>query len=296
VADWKGYEPGTVRDLGAEPPSSSLVDAFKKKEEGPADAIVLRGYLGRSDFFKRTRAYIERAEMAVAAEAAAKIAESTPATVHLLSAIIEKAAETGDWKSEEVQSALKSFTECASVGADASPKKEDTQRALSAWFDGDPGTPPKVGEETVSAVQVLGYLKDQLKAVEERALPHVPLRLFLTPSLDRYVDFHSSSVLAVRREPRPERTDTFTVWLRVFQQGTQVPIPYRVIHETVLGPSFAAYLGGDLIDEYLGQPDTVTTAWGDQSSLFGGGRPGTGKQCGLFGGGRPGTGKQCGEW
>ena len=65
--------------------------------------------------------------------------------------------------------------------------------------------------------------------------------------------------------PRPERQDTFTVWLRVFERAAQVPIPYRVVQETRIGPSFAAYLGGDLIDDYLGQPGSASSAWGDQS-------------------------------
>jgi hypothetical protein len=67
-----------------------------------------------------------------------------------------------------------------------------------------------------------------------------------------------------------------------------------VVQETVLGPSFAQWVGGDLIDDYLGQPGSGSTAWGDQSSPFGGGGI-TGRKCGLFGGGGI-TGRKCGEW
>jgi hypothetical protein len=130
-----------------------------------------------------------------------------------------------------------------------------------------------------------------LKLIEKVGKRDMPFRLYLTPRLDCYVEFHETSLLAVRREPSPARQDTVTVWLRAFEQGKRQPIPYRMVQETILGPSFTAYLGGDLIDDYLGQSDGSSTAWADQSAVFGG-KPSTGTHCAVFG--KPFTGKTCG--
>ncbi|MBJ7456752.1 MAG: hypothetical protein JHC74_11895 [Thermoleophilia bacterium] len=212
------YKPGEVRILrdGDPVPSSSLANAFHDAPpgEGPADALVLRGYLGRSDILDRIVAYLERV----------------------------KAAEGGsaDAEDEEIQNVI-----------------------------------------------------DKVRAIEPDVQPLIPMRLYLTPNLDRYVDFHRSSVLAVRREPRKEREDTFTVWLRIFQNddsGGIRPIPYRVVHETNIGPSFSGYLGGDLIDDYLGGEGSSGGAWSDQTGVLGGGKPRTGVFCG-----RKNTGIFCGE-
>jgi hypothetical protein len=62
-------------------------------------------------------------------------------------------------------------------------------------------------------------------------------------------------------------------------QGDGRPIPYKVIQETNIVPTFGGYLGGDLIDDYLGGSGSASGAWGDQA-LFGGGRPATGIYCG----------------
>ena len=129
----------------------------------------------------------------------------------------------------------------------------------------------------VEDLQSLIRTLDSVKAEAER---HIPWRLYLTPSLDRYVDFHRSSLLAYRQEPKTERKDTYTVWLRVFDDEGQVPVPYRVIQETNIGPSFAGYIGGDLIDDYLEQSGSSGRAWGDQTSVIGGGKPRTGVYCG----------------
>jgi hypothetical protein len=139
-------------------------------------------------------------------------------------------------------------------------------------------------------VAELDQLIQALQANTDVATRHAPWRLYLTPSLDRYVDFHLSSLLAYRREPSAERQDMVTVWLRLFETGGRVPVPYRVVEVTNIGPSFAAYLGGDLIDDYLGQSGSGSSAWGDQSAVYGGGRPKTGVYCG-----RPKTGVYCGE-
>ena len=93
-------------------------------------------------------------------------------------------------------------------------------------------------------------------------------RIYLTPRLDRYVDFHKTCLLAWRYEAKSDRQDAVTVWLRAYYDGARVPIPYRVIQETMLGPSSSAYLGGDLVDDYLGQPGTQDTAWGNQAGPY----------------------------
>jgi hypothetical protein len=207
--------PGRVRIVDpADPathrlPLSSLVTAFKGPDRRAFQAIVLRGYLGRSDTPQRTIEYLDRAK---------------------------GFADGGDLDAIE------------------------TLRAGIERFQRD-------GEE------------------------HVPWRLYLTPGLDRYVEFHISSVLAYRREPKTERRDASTVWLRLFEEGNPTPIPYEVVHVSILGPSFASWVGGVLVDDYLDQPGSGSSAWGDQSSVFGGGRPRTGVYCG----GRPRTGVYCGE-
>ena len=107
-------------------------------------------------------------------------------------------------------------------------------------------------------------LIDGLNGVRGPAHPHIPWRLYLTPRLDRYVDFHRSSLIAWRQEPKTERQDACTVWLRVFEQGAQVPIPYRLVSETTLVPSFATWINGQLVDDYADE-SASGGAWGDQT-------------------------------
>ena len=92
------------------------------------------------------------------------------------------------------------------------------------------------------------------------------------------MDVHLADMIAFRREPKAERRDTCTVWLRAFTEGK--PAVYRVIQETRLGPTFSAYLGGDLIDDYLDQPGFGSSAWGSQSGMSLGNRPRTTAPCG----------------
>jgi hypothetical protein len=232
------YELGRVERArrGNEPPTSSLVEALGT-EDYPADAIVLRGYLGRSDILQRAHDYLERAKNSAAAKK-------------------DKAAAD-----ERV----------AARGQSAATKEKD--------------------EAAAEERSIQGLIGD-LDRLTPAAQPHVPWRIYLTPQLDAYLDFHLTDLIAYRREPRTERRDTCTVWLRAFTYEGK-PTLYRVIQESRIGPSFAAYLGGDLVDDYLG-PGWASSAWGDQSTVFAG-KPGTGVRCGVFGGGRPGTGTRCAE-
>ena len=81
----------------------------------------------------------------------------------------------------------------------------------------------------------------------------MPWRLYLTPRLDRYVDFHRSSLIAWRQEPKAERQDACTVWLRVVREGRAGSDPLPAGQETILVPSFATWIGGELVDDYLDQ-------------------------------------------
>ena len=121
----------------------------------------------------------------------------------------------------------------------------------------DTGLPDDRAEELAlhrgQDLAVIEFLISSLNRIEGIAQPHIPWRLYLTPRLDRYVDFHRSSLLAYRRESRAERQDACTVWLRMFEEGGRLPIPYRVVHETTLGPSFATWLGGQVVDDYAGR-------------------------------------------
>ena len=58
----KGLQAGEGRrhsSPAVDPPESSLVEAFEGQDVTAADAIVLRGYLGRSDIIRRTREYLD---------------------------------------------------------------------------------------------------------------------------------------------------------------------------------------------------------------------------------------------
>ena len=105
-------------------------------------------------------------------------------------------------------------------------------------------------------------------------------RIFLTARLDRYVDFHKSCLIGWRYEAKADRQDAITVWLRAVDKSAGVPIAYRVVQETRIGPSSSAYLGGALVDDYLGQPDSQSSAWGTQAGLYGGGGKRTTPLCG----------------
>jgi hypothetical protein len=229
--------PGLVkRPDPADPPRiSSLVRVFDGQADRASEAIVLRGYLGRSNILERADAYLKRANPDT-------LVELDRDDLAKLKTAVEQLPDDGQLELKHL----------------------------------------------IAIVKIVGDL----------AKSQIPWRLYLSPGLDSFVDFHFNDMLAYRHEPRTDHRDASTVWLRLYADPSsgpgQVPIPYRVVQETVLGPSFAQWVGGDLIDDYLGQPGSGSTAWGDQSSPFGGGGI-TGRKCGLFGGGGI-TGRKCGEW
>ncbi|HMN99221.1 MAG TPA: hypothetical protein PKD59_07400 [Miltoncostaeaceae bacterium] len=217
-----------------QPPTSSLADAFFAQDGLLADAVVLRGYLGRSPILSRTKQYLERARKAV-----------------------EEAKAPGPKERENL----------------AAPEDAPYIAGAKEIVVGPGGKALTPDEQIASIDDLLG----KLEAVRKPAGPHVPWRIYLTPTLNRWVDFHLSSLLAWRQEPKAERKDTFTVWLQGFTDGQ--PVPYRIVEETLIGPTFSTYLGGDLIDDFLGDSASSGSAWGDQSAPYGGGRPGTKQFC-----------------
>jgi hypothetical protein len=267
---WNDYEQGEVRALkpGQDPPISSLVEAFRGQDVNAADAIVLRGYLGRSDILKRALDYLARAKRVAEAHVDSVAARTLGTTIVERTDLAEIQARAIEIFGEEARA--EALARGAEAG-EADAKAQQTSEAPDAEITG------------------IGSLITALQGVMEKAEPHVPWRLYLTPRLDTYVDFHRSSLLAYRREAKAERQDACTVWLRIFEDGGRDPIPYRVIHETILGPSFAIWLGGESVDDSFGDSSSGS-AWGDQASVFGGGKARTGIYCG-----RKNTGLFCGE-
>lgn len=124
---------------------------------------------------------------------------------------------------------------------------------------------------------LLAY-RNQISALAQPAADNI-LRIYLTPRLDRFVDFHRSCLLAWRFEAPANRQDAITVWLRG-SDDNRVQIRYRVVQETALGSSPSAYLGGELLDDYLGQGGGQSSAWSSTTGMYGGGKIGTTPRCG----------------
>lgn len=251
-------KPGEVGfEHDRDPPISSLVDAFQGHEASAADAIVLRGYLGRSDILVRTGDYLDRAR----SERLVDLADEA------------RAAGLVTYKAQEL------------AGLFEQPRANTKERAANL-IAGNSSLAIEAARDLLNAsvpvndVMVLNELIQKVEAAKTNAQVdrQIPWRLYLTPRLDRYVDFHRSSLLAYRREAKSERQDACTVWLRIFQEGRRDPIPYRIVHETTLGPSFATWLGGQTVDDYA-EDSSSGSAWGGPSGVYGGFRQGTGKAC-----------------
>jgi hypothetical protein len=307
---WDDYKEGEVRALEPyeDPPTSSLVDAFRGKDVTAADSIVLRGYLGRSDILQRALAYLTRARQSAEAKLvdailgvwatadpkstpqglmkealAARTAALRPSADELaaLATAAEakaKAANVDETVCAHLATMIRAAQDAQALANCARYAKEEALKAgCSEDAANDVAGPIEDAVTRLDIARTTKYIED-LEGAETEALPLIPWRLYLTPRLDTYVDFHRSDLIAYRREPKAERQDACTIWLRIFQGGGRDPIPYRVVHETVLGPSFATWLGGDMVDDYFGSGSSGG-AWGDQSA-FGGGKPSTGIHCG----------------
>lgn len=308
---WRDYQQGEVRALrpGQDPPISSLVAAFQGQDVNPADAIVLSGFLGRSDILKRVRDYLERAKRIAEAKASGAALSGLAAGLAEPNAALNKIRAKADQehraegaaavRAEALDAGVSDATTDELVTYHLETAPQATVDEIAEWLvdnaaldaEGARDLAARLTEERaarLAASNIAGIdgLLAGLERVKETAEPHIPWRLYLTPSLDTWVDFHRSSLLAFRREARSERQDACTVWLKAFEEGRRDPIPYRVVHQSVLGPSFATYLGGEVLDDYLGQSSSGG-AWGDQ--VYGGGKPGTGITCG----GKPWSGVRC---
>jgi hypothetical protein len=324
--DWKRDKTGQVRALkaGDNPPVSSLWEAFRGQDVTAADAIVLRGYLARSDRVQRAREYIERSLHIAETDAGSVIAPSLAETIQdndvkkrdwdtasdraraaVDSAATRAAGLTGPQaakvtkaREEDLEDKVKDRAKKAEEAADlledvdglladvvrgaakvipAQARADKLEASLMSWPEAiDDKERAKELASMLSGAELveLRQLKTSLQALERLAKPHLPWRLYLTPRLDRYVDFHHSSLIAWRREPKADRQDASTVWLRVFERGAQVPILYRLVTETNLTPSFATWINGQYVDNYSDEGSSGS-AWGDQTS----GLHGTGKTC-----------------
>jgi hypothetical protein len=304
--DWKEGEVRALRP-GEDPPQSSLVKAFEGQDVSSADAIVLRGYLGRSDILGRAQEYLERALRI--ARASAVSAATTSLTNTVSGPKVEWPAARDSARTATATAAglaagltedqAEQLAQTIAEGPDAATQKRianlrkasgllDKEKELAQILDGAAAViTAQANEErlgnaalsnafgrdkservaagvTNSDVAVIELLIKALKGVTAIARPHIPWRLYLTPRLDRYVDFHRSSLLAYRREAKADRQDACTVWLRVFEMGAQIPIPYRLVQETTLVPSFATWINGQFVDDY-GDESAFGAAWGDQA-------------------------------
>ncbi len=255
-----GVNPGQVVDYtAANPPppplsESTLVSAFDAQDLTAADVVVLRGYLGRSDIVKRARKYLTRARN----DAITKLKD---------------AGLAAGWSTYQVK-------QVADAMEDQAAGANEFAAAAAAAAVSQAKRGPVEADPVFADVVTLNSLLRSLTDIADQAKEHIPWRLYLSPRLDRYVDFHVSSLIAWRQEPGTENRDACTVWLRAFEIGSQMPIPYRLIQETTVAPSFAAWLNGQFVDDYAGD-NASGGAWGTQAAF------GTGKFCST------GTGKHC---
>lgn len=263
-----------------DPPISSLVSTFQGRVADAAESIVLRGYLGRSEILQRALAYLDRARgvlaqtqravgpawlaAAVAAQPgppAAPAAANIQPAVRLAIMNAAQAAGVTQYQANRLATLLNQGMAAATAGD------------IAGWLTTNAGLNDVQAQGLARQIigigmDVVDYLINTLRAVEDVAFPHIPWRLYLTPRLDRYVDFHRSSILAYRREAKAERQDACTVWLRSFETVGNRPILYRVVHETTLGPSYAEWIGGRVVDDYVEQPSS-SSAWGAQAGIVG---------------------------
>jgi hypothetical protein len=131
--------------------------------------------------------------------------------------------------------------------------------------------PPEVKELAAEIQKQL--TTDNIEKLRERA----SWRIYLSPNLDRYVEFNwQEDVVAYRPEADLGRGDAYTVWLRA-RGKDGAPMHYVVVQRTPLVPPATGYIGGTLIDDYLLQSDSESVVWDGQYGPITG-RP-TGRYC-----------------
>jgi hypothetical protein len=115
--------------------------------------------------------------------------------------------------------------------------------------------------------RLLSLLKPALSAADYSVISNVispgstlrdviPWRIYLSPMLDRYVDFKWEDVLGWQKETEPDRDDAVTVWLRS-------SVRYMVVE---IAPVVAAtgYVRGDLIEDYMKRSESQNVVWSEQ--------------------------------
>ena len=118
-----------------------------------------------------------------------------------------------------------------------------------------------IAEDNDEPLNEVRRYRQQVRDLEDAATQGI-FRIYLTPRLDRYLDFHRSCLVGWRLEANTQRQDVVTVWLRAYDKRKRLPIRYRVVDEAIIGPSSAVYLGGELLDDLLSQPAEQSSAWG----------------------------------
>jgi hypothetical protein len=115
-------------------------------------------------------------------------------------------------------------------------------------------------KELAEKIDVVVADAESRRQLRERA----SLRIYLSPNLDRYVEFNwHEDVLAYRLEAHLDRGDAYTVWLRT-RGPNNAPKQYEIVQTTPLVPPATGYIGGSLIDDYLLQSDSESVVWDGQ--------------------------------
>jgi len=121
------------------------------------------------------------------------------------------------------------------------------------------------------ALEKLAPPKDGKLVQDIKKLPDtVPWRVYLSPGLDRYIEFDYKNCLGWRHYDPDVDGDAYLVWLRGRDENGQ-PIQYYVVDQSPL-KSGTAYVTGALFDDYLSGPQSRNNAWNEQQ--YGGGLTG----------------------
>lgn len=96
----------------------------------------------------------------------------------------------------------------------------------------------------------------------------LPWRLYLSATLDRYVEFDADDVLALDTTGPTAQPDVYTVWLR---NGA-----YTVVSTGTLQTE-RGFVRGKLVEDYMTQPESKQAVWSEQDYGYS-----TGKKSGLY--------------